>query len=70
MLDTLSTDAACMPLSSRSEYVLVDPSLEEEQVMEGRLVVGMNTHMEICVLQMIGGVAILPEQVSLPRLCS
>ena len=46
-----------------SEYVLVDPSLEEEQVMEGRLVVGMNIHREICVLQMMGGVAILPEQV-------
>ena len=45
------------------EYVLVDPSLEEEQVMEGKLVVGMNVHKEICVLQMMGGVAILPEQV-------
>ena len=38
--------------------------MEEEQVMDGRLVVGMNIHREICVLQMIGGVAILPEQVS------
>lgn len=47
------------------EYVLVDPSLEEEQVMEGKLVVGMNVHKEICVLQMMGGVAILPEQVGL-----
>lgn len=41
----------------------MDPSLEEEQVMEGKLVVGMNIHREICVLQMTGGVAILPEQV-------
>lgn len=44
--------------------MLVDPSLAEEQVMEGKLVVGMNVHGEVCVLQMMGGVAILPEQVS------
>ena len=31
--------------------------------MDGRLVVGMNIHREICALQMAGGVAILPEQV-------
>lgn len=43
--------------------MLVDPCLEEEQVMEGRLVVGMNVHREVCVLQMSGGVPILPEQV-------
>ena len=48
-----------------SAYLLVDPSLEEEEVMDGRLVVGMNIHREICVLQMAGGVAILPDQVSL-----
>ena len=42
----------------------MDPSLEEEEVMEGKLVVGMNIHREICVLQLMGGVAILPEQVS------
>ena len=32
--------------------------------MDGKLVVGMNIHREICALQMIGGVAILPEMVS------
>lgn len=31
--------------------------------MEGRLVVGMNVHREICVLGMAGGVAVLPDQV-------
>ena len=46
-----------------SGYMVVDPSLEEEQVMEGKLIVGMNIHQEVCVLQMNGGVAILPEQV-------
>ena len=45
--------------------MLVDPSLAEEVVMEGRLVVGMNIHREICVLSMAGGVAILPDQVTI-----
>ena len=49
-------------------YVLVDPSLTEEAVMQGRLVVGMNIHREICVLGMAGGVAILPEQVRTHRI--
>ena len=31
--------------------------------MEGRLVVGMNVHREICVLGMAGGVSVLPDQV-------
>ena len=46
-----------------SEYVLVDPTLSEEAVMDGRMVVGMNIHREICALQMSGGVALLPELV-------
>ena len=41
----------------------MDPSLTEEAVMEGRLVVGMNIHREICVLSMAGGVAIHQDQV-------
>ena len=45
------------------EYLLVDPTLSEEAVMDGRLVVGMNIHREICALQMSGGVALLPELV-------
>ena len=47
----------------------MDPSLTEEAVMQGRLVVGMNIHREICVLGMAGGVAILPEQVRTHRMC-
>ena len=31
--------------------------------MDGRMVVGMNIHREICALQMSGGVALLPELV-------
>ena len=41
----------------------MDPTLSEEVVMEGRMVVGMNIHREICALQMSGGVALLPELV-------
>ena len=41
----------------------MDPNLEEELVMEGRLTIAMNTHQEVCVLQLTGGVALLPEQV-------
>ena len=45
------------------EYVLVDPTLSEEAVMDRRMVVGMNIHREICALQMSGGMALLPELV-------
>ena len=44
-------------------YMLVDPSLKEELVMEGNLVVGINTHHEVCVIQMSGGVPLHSEQV-------
>ena len=46
-----------------SEYLLVDPSSDEEIVMEGKLVVSMNAHQELCALQLAGGVAVLPNQV-------
>ncbi len=46
------------------ERLLVDPSLSEEGVMEGQLVIAMNVHREICALQMTGGVAIEQDQVS------
>jgi len=31
--------------------------------MDGRLIVGVNEHKEICALHLAGGVAILPEQI-------
>ena len=43
----------------------MDPTLSEEAVMDGRLVVGMNIHQEICALRLSGGVVILPEQVNI-----
>lgn len=44
-------------------YLLVDPTHREEQVMKGKLIVGMNSHREVCVLQLVGGVAVLPDQI-------
>ena len=41
----------------------MDPSHEEEYVMEGRLIISMNIHKEICTLQLTGGVTLLQEQV-------
>ena len=41
-----------------SDYLLVDPSLEEEKVLSGHLSVVMNTHKEICTMQLEGGVAL------------
>ena len=46
-------------------YLLVDPTHHEEQVMNGKLIVGINSHREVCVLQLVGGVAVLPDQVCL-----
>ena len=43
---------------------LVDPTFQEERVMNGRLIFGLNIHKEICALQMIGGVSISPDEVS------
>lgn len=42
---------------------MVDPTHEEEVVIDGRLILAMNVHREICTLQMTGGVALLPDQV-------
>eukprot|EP00731_Ephydatia_muelleri_P023111 Em0015g694a len=42
---------------------LVDPTFQEERVMNGRLIFGLNIHKEICALQMIGGVSISPDEV-------
>lgn len=44
-------------------FLLVDPTHHEELVMDGKLVVGVNSHREVCALQLMGGVALLPEQV-------
>ncbi len=41
----------------------MDPSLIEEKVMDGKMVIGMNKHREICMLQITGEMLLLKEQV-------
>lgn len=45
-------------------YLLVDPSEQEERVMDGLLVIAMNKHREICTIQSSGGIMLLKEQVT------
>ncbi|XP_074651110.1 exosome complex component RRP45-like [Tubulanus polymorphus] len=47
----------------KGKYMLLDPTNSEEKVMEGRMVIGMNKHREICVLQMTGEMLLLKDQV-------
>jgi exosome complex component RRP45 len=42
----------------------VDPSLEEESVMRGRLVLGVNVLKEICAIQHNGGVPLSKDQIN------
>ncbi|KAM3832010.1 exosome complex component RRP45 isoform 1-T1 [Vipera latastei] len=44
-------------------YLLVDPSEQEERVMDGLLIIAMNKHREICTIQSSGGIMLLKEQV-------
>jgi len=43
--------------------LLVDPSDKEEKVMDGKMVIGMNKHREICTLQVTGQMLLLKDQV-------
>ena len=47
------------------KYLLVDPTDKEEKVMDGKMVIGMNKHREICTLQMAGDMLLMDDQVSL-----
>ena len=44
-------------------YMLVDPSEKEEVVASGKMVIGMNRHREICLMQMSGGMLLQKEQI-------
>jgi exosome complex RNA-binding protein Rrp42 (RNase PH superfamily) len=48
-----------------SEHLVVDPSLQEERVMDGRMSVVMNNFREICAVHKAGGVLLSAEQVGL-----
>ncbi|KAM6429142.1 exosome complex component RRP45 [Rhynochetos jubatus] len=47
----------------QGNYLLVDPSEREEQVMDGLLVIAMNKHQEICTIQSSGGIMLVNDQV-------
>ena len=51
-------------ISTYSNYLLVDPSIEEEKVLTGHLYIVMNIHREICTLQ-LEGVALQHDEVIL-----
>ena len=45
------------------KFLLLDPIDKEERVMEGKMVIAMNKHREICALQMTGSMLLLKSQV-------
>ncbi|KAL5012734.1 hypothetical protein ScPMuIL_011285 [Solemya velum] len=47
----------------QGKYLLVDPTDKEEKVMDGKMVIGMNKHREICTLQITGEILLLKDQV-------
>ncbi|KAL4230579.1 Exosome complex component RRP45 [Mactra antiquata] len=47
----------------QGKYLLVDPTDKEEKVMDGRMIIGMNKHREICTLQITGQMLLLKDQV-------
>lgn len=46
------------------KFLLVDPTDKEECVMNGRMMMAMNIHREICGAVMGGGVSLETEQVN------
>nr|ACH87550.1 exosome component 9 [Platynereis dumerilii] len=47
----------------KGTYLLIDPTDKEENVMDGKVIVGMNKHREICTFQLTGSMLLLKEQV-------
>jgi len=45
------------------KFMVVDPTEHEEAVANGAMVIAMNKHREICLLQMTGDMLLLQEQV-------
>ena len=43
--------------------MVVDPTDLEEKTMDGKVIVGMNVHQEICCLQMAGKLLLEKDQV-------
>ena len=47
--------------------MLVDPNELEEKCMDGKLVIGMNRHREICTMQLSGNMLLFKDQVTLSK---
>lgn len=47
----------------QGKYLLVDPTDIEERCMDGKLVIGMNRHQEICTMQLSGNILLLKDQI-------
>ncbi len=41
----------------------MDPTELEERCMDGKLVIGMNRHREVCTMQLSGNILLLKDQV-------
>ena len=54
----------CFCYASRRNYMIIDPTWQEERVMDGALTVAMNVHREVCLLSTSGTVPLTTEQVS------
>nr|KAG5693724.1 hypothetical protein BaRGS_002107 [Batillaria attramentaria] len=51
-------------MKSMMKYLLVDPCEREERVTDGKMVIGMNKHREICMLQVMGQMLLHRDQVA------
>lgn len=52
-----------MAVYDEGKYVLIDPIELEERVCEGRVVVGVNAHQEICLSHLSGGLLLTKEKI-------
>jgi len=48
-----------------SKFMLVDPTQREQLVADGSIIVAMNKHREICMIETLGSVQLVLEQVGL-----
>ena len=47
----------------QGQFLLIDPTDKEEHVMTGRMVIAMNKHHEMCMMQMSGRMSVVRDQV-------
>lgn len=52
-----------MAVYDEGEFVLIDPIELEERVAEGRVVIGVNAHQEICLSHLSGGLLLTKEKI-------